>query len=142
MSENQFTGQIAFDFIETPDGQVTALECNPRATSGVHLLASHPRFAESFFNPFMDCITPVDDSSFMLSAAMLLYGLPAALKNGSLKDWRKAYFFSNDVILDFNDPLPFILQWRSVLATRAIAKREKLSLLEASTFDIEWNGEG
>lgn len=142
VSENQFTGQIAFDFIETPDGQVTALECNPRATSGVHLLASHPRFAESFFNPFMDCITPVDDSSFMLSAAMLLYGLPAALKNGSLKDWRKAYFFSNDVILDFNDPMPFILQWRSVLATRAIAKREKLSLLEASTFDIEWNGEG
>ena len=32
-----FTGQIAFDFIETPFGEVFAIECNPRAISGVHL---------------------------------------------------------------------------------------------------------
>jgi predicted ATP-grasp superfamily ATP-dependent carboligase len=54
VAKNNFTGQIAFDFIQTPDGKIYALECNPRATSGVHLLASHPQFVEAFLNPNMD----------------------------------------------------------------------------------------
>lgn len=33
-----FSGQIAFDFIRTRDGRLLPIECNPRATSGVHLL--------------------------------------------------------------------------------------------------------
>lgn len=33
-----FSGQIAFDFIRTQDGKLLPIECNPRATSGVHLL--------------------------------------------------------------------------------------------------------
>jgi hypothetical protein len=140
--KNQFTGQIAFDFIQTPEGQIYALECNPRATSGVHLLASHPRFTEAFLNPNMDCITPADRQSHMLSTAMLLYGLPSSLINGEFSLWLKTFFSSNDVILDFRDPMPFIMQIRSILATSAIARRENISLLEASTFDIEWNGEG
>ncbi len=142
VEKNEFTGQVAFDFIETPDGQLFALECNPRATSGVHLLASHPKFVEAFLHPEMDCITPVGNRSYMLSAAMLLYGLPSAVKNGRISDWLKTFFSSDDVILDFKDLLPFVMQLRSILATYAVAKRKGISLLEASTFDIEWNGEG
>lgn len=33
-----FSGQIAFDFIRTQNGMLLPIECNPRATSGVHLL--------------------------------------------------------------------------------------------------------
>lgn len=33
----RFTGQIAFDFIEESDGTIRAIECNPRATSGITL---------------------------------------------------------------------------------------------------------
>ena len=33
-----FSGQIAFDFIRTQGGKLLPIECNPRATSGVHLL--------------------------------------------------------------------------------------------------------
>ncbi len=141
VKKNDFTGQIAFDFIQTPEGQVYALECNPRATSGVHLLASHPGFAEAFLNPAMDCITPINHNSHMLSAAMILYGLPASIARGEFRHWLKTFLTSDDVILNFKDPLPFILQWRSILATWKVARREKISLLEASTFDIEWNGE-
>ena len=141
VEKNKFTGQVAFDFMQLPDGQLFALECNPRATSGVHLLASHPRFAEAFLNPNMDCITPTVDRSYMLSAAMLLYGLPKAYKNGSMRDWMQTFFSSDDVIWNSTDPLPFIMQLRSILATRKVARRENISLLEASTFDIEWNGD-
>jgi hypothetical protein len=140
--EYRFTGQIAFDFIQTPDGQIYALECNPRATSGVHLLASHPKFVEAFLNPQMDCITPINDkSSYMLSTAMLIYGLPAAFKNNNVKQWAKTFFTSNDVILDFKDPLPFLLQFRGLFSYMKLAREKSISLLEASTFDIEWNGE-
>jgi hypothetical protein len=141
VAKNNFSGQIAFDFIQTPEGQVYALECNPRATSGVHLLASHPNFTEAFLNPTMDCITPIDNHAHMLSAAMLLYALPTAVLHGEFSSWLKTFFSSDDVILNFKDPLPFLLQWRAILATWSIARRQKISLLEASTFDIEWNGD-
>jgi predicted ATP-grasp superfamily ATP-dependent carboligase len=141
VEEMEFTGQIAFDFIQIDDGQVYALECNPRATSGVHLLASHPQFVEAFLNPKMDTITPLQGSSHMLSTAMLLYGLPSALRKNKISQWAKTFFTSDDVILNFKDPLPFLLQFRSLLAYAILARQQGISLLEASTFDIEWNGE-
>ena len=142
VARNHFTGQIAFDFIQSPDGKIYALECNPRATSGVHLLASNPRFVEAFLNPPMDCITPLDNSSHMLSAAMLIYALPAAFKKNNLRQWMNTFFTSNDVILNFKDPLPFLLQFRSLLSYLRLARQKGISPIEASTFDIEWNGEG
>lgn len=136
------TGQMAFDFIETPKGELYALECNPRATSGAHLLASHPHFVEAFFNPDMDTITPVSGRSYMLAPAMLTYSLPASILNGRFLHWLKTFFTSDDVILDFKDPLPFLLQFRSIFSYLSLARRMGISALEASTFDIEWNGEG
>ena len=138
---NHFTGQIAFDFIETADGEIYALECNPRATSGAHLLASQPQFVEAFLNPQMDCITPRNHNSYMLSTAMLIYGLTAAFKKKQFANWINTFFTSSDVILDFKDPLPFLLQFRSIFSYLRIARKQGISPLEASTFDIEWNGE-
>lgn len=138
--ENNFTGQIAFDFIQTAAGQLYALECNPRATSGVHLLASNPMFVDAFIDPKPGCVTPLDRSSHMLSAAMLMYALPDAIKKGNLINWLKTFFTSNDVIFDLRDPMPFFLQLRSVFAYLALARRYGITPLEASTFDIEWNG--
>ncbi len=135
------TGQMAFDFIQSPEGELYALECNPRATSGAHLLTSHPRFVESFFNSEMDCITPDVNASRMLGTAMLVYGLPSAIANGNFRAWLKTFLHSDDVIWDYKDPLPFLLQLRSILAYANLGRREKISALAASTFDIEWNGE-
>jgi hypothetical protein len=55
--------------------------------------------------------------------------------------WIKTFFTSNDVILDFKDINPFIMQFKSILAYLSLARKEKITALEASTFDIEWNGE-
>ena len=125
MEKNQFTGQIAFDFIQSHDGQIYALECNPRATSGVHLLASHPKFAEAFLNPNMDCITPTGDDSSMLATAMLVYGLPRALKQKRLAQWVKTFFTSDDVILDFKDPMPFISNLRVFLLIYCLHEKKR-----------------
>jgi len=140
VANNNFTGQIAFDFIQTPDGKIYAVECNPRATSGVHILASHPRFVDAFLNPDMPCITPLDDSSYMLSSAMLIYALPEAFRKKNVGQWLKTFFSSNDVILSFKDPLPVLLQFRSIFAYLKLARKMGITPIEAATFDIEWNG--
>jgi predicted ATP-grasp superfamily ATP-dependent carboligase len=141
VEKNQFTGQIAFDFIETPDGKLAALECNPRTTGGAHLLASHPNFVDAFLEPALNCITPINKHSFMNSSAMLTYGLPAALRNNQFAGWLKTFFSSRDVIFDLKDPLPALFQFRGILTQWGIARKNRISVLEASTFDIEWNGE-
>ncbi len=38
--EFNFTGQIAFDFIETQNGDLYTIECNPRATSGLGFIGN------------------------------------------------------------------------------------------------------
>lgn len=42
------TGQLAFDIHETEDGRLVAIECNPRATSGIHLFSRTADLARVF----------------------------------------------------------------------------------------------
>ena len=135
------TGQMAFDFIQSPDGHLYALECNPRATSGAHLLTSNPKFVDAFFTEETEVVTPQAGEAHMLGTAMLIYGKLAAIRQGRFIEWVKTFLHSDDVILDFRDLLPFLLQWRSILSYMRLGRRENISALEASTFDIEWNGD-
>lgn len=48
VKELNFSGQIAFDFIITEDGDAIPIECNPRTTSGLHL------FDEEILSAFFD----------------------------------------------------------------------------------------
>jgi predicted ATP-grasp superfamily ATP-dependent carboligase len=137
----QFTGQIAFDFIETADGEVVAIECNPRAISGVHLFAKTPEFAQAFFDASMPCVTPADDVSAMLLTGMLVYGLPSSIRDRRFKRWLFTFLRSRDVIANLRDPLPALLQLRSIVHYVVLGRKHGISALEASTLDIEWNGE-
>jgi len=136
-----FTGQIAFDFIQTLSGQLFALECNPRATSGIHLLASNPNFSQAFLTSDSDLLTPFPNADSMLSAAMLIYGLPAAFSTQALSRWATAFTTARDVLFTWNDPLPALWQFFSLLTFVWRGLRQGISPLEASTLDIEWNGE-
>ena len=151
-----FSGQIAFDFIESPPGsgedagKVWAIECNPRATSGIHLLAADPRFPAAFFDPEIPCLFPPDQPAPMLGTAMLLYGLPAALKKRTLEKrtlekrtlekWWEAFCSGRDVIFQRGDARPTFAQWRGLLYFVAQGWRHGITPLAASTLDIEWNG--
>lgn len=136
-----YTGQISFDFIETTQGNVYALECNPRATSGLHLFRASAAFTDRFFAADADCLFPATGTQAMLSTAMLLYALPAALAGGQAAEWWHAFQGSRDVLFDRADPLPALLQWRMIGHYILQGKQHGLSPLAASTLDIEWNGE-
>jgi len=135
-----FSGQIAFDFIETDSG-LYALECNPRATSGIHLLASNPNFANAFWDDPTDLIEPMAGATAQLSLAMLVYALPTALASRSVSRWLIAFGSARDVLLRWNDPLPALWQLFSLATFFWWAAKYHLSPIAASTFDIEWNGD-
>jgi predicted ATP-grasp superfamily ATP-dependent carboligase len=132
-----FTGQIAFDFIEDAAGQLWALECNPRATSGVHLLAAHPGFAGALWASGPEVITPPPGEAARLGAAMWLYGLRGA----RLSAWWAAMRRSREVIGQWRDPRPALMQFGSLAEFGARSLRLGIDPLAASTEDIEWNGE-
>jgi hypothetical protein len=134
-----FTGQIAFDLIETADGKLYPLECNPRATSGIHLLAAQPGFADVFFAEPPKTISPGKEKA-MLAPAMLLYGLPAVRSWAKLEEWVQTVRSSRDVLFRKNDPLPALGQLVTMLTFVKRSVRHNESLLAAATHDIEWNG--
>lgn len=130
------TGQFAFDFIETENGEIFPLECNPRATSGVHLFSGLP-LPSSFLGEKKELLKPSLQTNRMIALAMLIYGW----RNKGLRKWLKAMHQSKDVIWSWRDKKPFFYQFYSYIAILKLSRTIRKSPLEATTFDIEWNGD-
>jgi hypothetical protein len=77
----------------------------------------------------------------MLLTGMLAYALPASLREKRFRQWLSTFLRSRDVIASLRDPLPALLQPRSIAHYLMLGRRHGISALEASTLDIEWNGE-
>ncbi|MED4779861.1 ATP-grasp domain-containing protein [Brevibacillus choshinensis] len=137
----QFSGQIAFDFMEDLEGKLYVIECNPRLTSGIHLFADQMQAVEAFFGKKCEVIVPRGNQPFMLGMAMLAYGLPAVRNVAEGKRWLRDYLESRDVLWRNSDPLPYFYQLRMLADLAKQRLQTGKSMLECSTSDIEWNGE-
>jgi predicted ATP-grasp superfamily ATP-dependent carboligase len=130
--EQDFTGQLSFDYLRGTDGRLRLLECNPRATSAVHLLAPD-RLAEALLNP--------DASTWVEPAGRYQQLLLVVLAQSPVRLWRQPpHAWLKDVILNLRDPLPALMQVLQVLHFLQISCRQQIGVLEATTDDIEWNG--
>ncbi|HSI83655.1 MAG TPA: hypothetical protein VK970_07710 [Candidatus Methylacidiphilales bacterium] len=155
------TGQFAFDYIREagPSGRIAVLECNPRATSGIHLLAgalddiSARRLLRDFLlgESCGEQVITSEAKPAMVTTAMLLFALPPALASSGLlsgagnlrvlQEFGAHWSAAHDVIYAQGDALPALGQMPGFgeFAWNAISRRQ--SLLAATTADIEWNGE-
>jgi hypothetical protein len=138
-SRHRLEGQFAFDIMHAPDGRWFALECNPRATSGVHMFRPEDRLAAAFSDEA--AIIATTDRSSMVGLAMLLIGLPRALVTGGFAEAARAWRLADDVVARPNDRGPGISQWLALVEGLALALRYRCSPISAMTSDIEWNGE-
>ena len=77
----------------------------------------------------------------MLLLAMLFFGLPSIRSFAKAREWIRVMIVSRDVIFDWRDPAPFLFQFLTFgsFIIRSLARR--ISQIEATTEDIEWNGE-
>jgi hypothetical protein len=123
----QFHGQLSFDLMQV-GGQLYALECNPRSTSGAHLLAEN----------LADCF--LGDTVHICRTAKAKALKTAWLLTQPQHLFQADFWSSQDVIGSRRDGLPFCLQGLSLLELSWVALRYGLSLTEASTRDIEFNG--
>lgn len=135
-----YEGQVGFDFVEQPDGQVFVLECNPRATSGIHLLGARPQalVAALLGDAPAPVLAPAGDDR-MVAMAMALFGV-GRYAGGPLPFWAD-FKRTPDVIHRAGDPWP---QWLQLVGLAEVAWRalqRRLGLLAAATADIEWNGD-
>ncbi len=129
-----FTGQIGFDFIENEDG-LFAIECNPRSTSGLHLLAYEKAICEKFFNPDQECIVPSKKVYRKIGPGMLMYGW----RKRALKKFIKNFFLHKDIVFNKKDLLPFLFQ-PVIFAFYIIqSKILKKSFPAMFTYDIDYD---
>ena len=125
-------GQISFDLRLTDAGELYLIECNPRATSGLHLINSYP---EILCNAFLkgQKMTPAPSPKYIL-LAMLFYGLPKAITEGKFADWKKELCAGEDVLKGKNIYALFDM---IVFQLKALFKGQTLA--QYLTHDIECN---
>lgn len=137
-----FTGQIAFDFIETADGTLHAIECNPRATSGAYLFRAKDRLDQAFLKRNTKPIFAKEGSSKQIAIGMSLYGWRrSAIPSNSMRKFLGKLFGVRDVIFAREDVKPFISIPFVFLGQWLDCKRKRITLPAAFTYDVEWNGE-
>lgn len=131
-----YTGQLSLDFIHADDG-LYLLECNPRATSGAHLIDTE-RLIGGLTDPSQPTwVAPPGRCRQLTIPLLASAGRQFRLWPGVLH----AVLTHDDVIADVRDPLPLLTQLPMTLHFARIARRERRSLTAATTYDIEWNGD-
>lgn len=136
-----YTGQISFDWIVADDGVATVLECNPRATSGVHLFGRDDALPAALLGEDIACVDARPERPRMLAPVMLGAGLAQALARGRARAWLRDWRRAEDVLSLPGDRAPPLGGMVDLGAYALSALRRGGSLREAATRDIEWDGE-
>lgn len=135
VSKIDFHGQIGFDYVETDDG-LFPIECNPRSTSGVHIL----KHVEYFSGCFLGTPITLDESPKSSMIGIGMVGLFVKhLRTSSITRFLKDLLLGKDVIFSLKDLMPFFLIPFSLLSFFNIARKHRLTLSEAMTYDIAFN---
>lgn len=134
-------GQFACDVMIDADGTAWLLECNPRATSGVHLFERRAALAEAILGKREAPVLAADAKPKHVGPALWTYGLPAALMQRQIGKWLQTRRQSADVISAPRDAAPVVGALIDASRLSLVAAGRGLSLTAASTADIEWNGE-
>lgn len=155
------SGHIGMDFIDGEDGILYAIECNPRATSGLHLfrsvaaeyvaalLSPEPPLPEPLLPgpplleqpPGAGPLQPPPGSKAMLTLPMAACGLRLAAQPRQWGAWLGAWRGTPDAVYRRGDPRPAWEQLRIVADAWRRSRRSGLRMTEVLTDDIEWNGE-
>jgi len=137
VARNELTGAVAFDFIESDDGTLYPLECNPRLTSGVHLFPRDGSLAAALVDE-RECFPPPQDP-VMWSIAMLVHALPHVRTFAEADGWVRAFAGARDVFWDRRDLRPMLHMFASHRHLRTLRKEHGLSFAAAATFYTEWD---
>jgi hypothetical protein len=141
IDREKFSGQIAFDIIETKSKEIFILECNPRSTSGVHFFRDQPEFFSALTGKSTNILEPETGQCKMLAIPMLIWVLLKSTSPSVFARLIRDFYSAKDVIFDYRDPLPAFAQNLALFEWHILSKQKGVPFLNATTWDIEWNGE-
>ncbi|WP_439471774.1 ATP-grasp domain-containing protein [Brevundimonas sp.] len=133
-----WTGQFACDVLIDDAGQPWLIECNPRATSGVHRFGGSAAFGRALMGKGE---AAPDSQSRHIAPALWRYGRPSTRASGRMEAWRAQRRKGLDVLTRPGDRMPLPGALLDTLGFGLRALRRGQSLTAAMTADIEWNGE-
>jgi hypothetical protein len=134
-----WTGQLSFDFRHDAAGRLSAIECNPRATSGLHFFGSDDGLTAALLDGAP--AAPTLAGAMTLPLAMLIYGLPSALRQGAVGKWFRDFRAMSDISSWPGDRPLIGAQLLALAEIGLLAFSKGVGLKAAATADIEWNGE-
>ena len=107
VGELGLTGQYSFDFIETDDGELRAIECNPRTHSAITMFYDHPGLAAAYLDTGGPVVRPTATSR---PTYWLYQEVWRALRDPARagERWRVVRE-GVDAVFDWSDPLPFLM---------------------------------
>ena len=100
------TGQFSFDFIEAADGNVYAIECNPRTHSAITTFHNHRGLASAYLEDGHPVITPLDGARPTYWIYHEMWRL--VTQSGRLARL-KGILRGKDAIFTWWDPLPYLM---------------------------------
>jgi predicted ATP-grasp superfamily ATP-dependent carboligase len=109
----KLTGQISLDFIQAEDdGQIYAIECNPRTHSAITMFYNHPDVAQAYLqlDPIEPTVQPLASSRPTYWTYHEIWRLLTHLYSPQLT-WKRLQIITQgkDAIFDWQDPLPFLM---------------------------------
>ena len=138
LADTRFTGSIGFDFIETAAGELFAIECNPRMTSGMLLFPDDGALGRALLG--QGTAEPDLDTPAMVGLAMLASALPRLRSLAEARAWWRAVRAARDALWRPHDTGPFWAQLSSFPYLVRLAWQHDLGLRQATTHQSEWNG--
>ena len=104
------TGQLSFDMIETPEGRVLPIECNPRTHSAITLLHGHPGVAAGYLEDGAPEARPTTATRPTYWVYQEVWRLLTQTRRPAdvAARWR-VLAEGRDAIFDSRDPLPFLM---------------------------------
>jgi predicted ATP-grasp superfamily ATP-dependent carboligase len=136
----RWRGFLSFDFVVDASGYPFAIECNPRATSGIHF------FAQADLGAAM--ISPASVEQIRLRPERRLQQFWACLTEVQKKPFGRTLFqglaqlFSTpDVSWSRSDPWPLLGMPYTAWPIIAAANRAGVSFGEVATSDLDWRGD-
>ena len=135
-----FTGQIAFDFVKLPSGELYAIKCNPIITSGVTLFSKESGLDEAVFGLNKTLINADPSIKKQITTGMLLYGWRSAITCKKLPLFFKRLLSFNDLVFSAHDLKPFFAQIFLWLTHLIDSRWYKNRLHDLSGNDLDFNG--
>ncbi len=112
-SSLKLTGQVSFDFIRADDdGQIYAIECNPRTHSAITMFYNHPDVAKAYLedDPLARTAQPLTSSR---PTYWIYHEIWRLITHGwsPMLVWQRLQIIAQgkDAIFDWDDPLPFLM---------------------------------